>query len=132
MALLRGDHELNEIKLKNSLGWDEIEMATEEAILRITGAPIGFLGPVGLKEQVPVIADLAVEGMANVVIGANEKDIHLTNVNLGRDFSVERFADIRNVVAGDACPRCEGGNWRSGGASRWGMSSSSAPSIPRP
>jgi prolyl-tRNA synthetase len=108
MALLRGDHELNEIKLKNSLGWDEIEMATEEAILRITGSPIGFLGPLGLKEQVPVIADLAVEAMANVVIGANEKDMHFTNANLGRDFSVERFADIRTVVAGDACPRCQG------------------------
>lgn len=115
MALLRGDHELNEIKLKNSLGWDEIEMATEEAIMRITGSPIGFLGPLGLKEKVPVIADLVVEGMANVVIGANEKDMHFTNANLGRDFAVERFADIRTVVAGDACPRCEGGKlemWR--------------------
>ena len=115
MALLRGDHELNEIKLKNSLGWDEIEMASEEAIMRITGSPVGFLGPLGLKEQVPVIADLAVEGMANVVIGANEKDMHFTNANPGRDFAVERFADIRTVVAGDACPRCKGGKlemWR--------------------
>jgi prolyl-tRNA synthetase len=115
MALLRGDHELNEIKLKNSLGWDEIEMATEEAIMRITGSPIGFLGPLGLMEQVPVIADLATSGMTNNVIGANEKDMHFTNANLGRDFSVERFADIRTVVAGDACPRCEGGKlemWR--------------------
>ena len=115
MALLRGDHELNEIKLKNSLGWDEIEMATEEAIMRITGSPIGFLGPLGLMEQVPVIADLAIESMTNNVIGANEKDMHFTNANLGRDFSVERFADIRTVVAGDACPRCEGGKlemWR--------------------
>jgi prolyl-tRNA synthetase len=115
MALLRGDHELNELKLKNSLGWDEIEMATEEAIMRITGSPIGFLGPLGLKEQVPVIADLAIESMTNNVIGANEKDMHFTNANLGRYFSVERFADIRTVVAGDACPRCEGGKlemWR--------------------
>jgi len=115
VALLRGDHELNEIKLKNSLGWDEIEMATEEAIMRITGSPVGFLGPLGLREQVPVIADLAVKGMANVVIGANETDMHFTNANPGRDFQVERFADIRTVAAGDACPRCEGGKlemWR--------------------
>lgn len=115
MALLRGDHELNEIKLKNNLGWDEIEMATEEAILRITGSPIGFLGPIGLKEQVPVIADLALEGMVNVVMGANEKDMHFAGANLGRDFSVARFADIRTVVAGDACPRCQEGKleiWR--------------------
>ncbi|KAA0895185.1 proline--tRNA ligase [Oryzomonas rubra] len=115
MALLRGDHELNEIKLKNSLGWDEIEMATEEDILRITGSPIGFLGPLGLKEKVTVIADLVVEGMANVAMGANEKDMHFINANPGRDFSVERFADIRMVVAGDACPRCQEGKlemWR--------------------
>jgi len=115
MALLRGDHELNEIKLKNSLGWDEIEMATEADILRITGSPIGFLGPIGLKEQVTVIADLVLETMANVVMGANEKDMHFTGANLGRDFSVERFVDIRTVVAGDACPRCREGKlemWR--------------------
>lgn len=115
MAILRGDHELNEIKLKNCLGWDEIQMATEEEILRITGSPVGFLGPLGLKEKVTVIADLAVQTMINVVIGANEKDMHLVNVNLGRDFVPDRFVDVRNVEAGDACPRCESGKlemWR--------------------
>ncbi len=115
MAILRGDHELNEIKLKNSLGWDEIQMATEEDILSITGSPVGFLGPLGLKEKVTVIADLAVQTMINVVIGANEKDMHLVNVNLGRDFVPDRFVDLRNVEAGDACPRCESGKlemWR--------------------
>lgn len=115
MAILRGDHELNEIKLKNCLGWDEILMAGEEQIMGITGSPIGFLGPLGLKEKVPVIADLAVEAMSNAVIGANEKDMHYTNANPGRDFSVDRFADIRNVEAGDPCPRCEQGKlemWR--------------------
>jgi len=115
MAILRGDHELNEIKLKNSLGWDEIQMASEEQIMAITGSPIGFLGPLGLKEKVPVIADLAIEAMVNVIIGANEKDMHYTNANLGRDFSVDRLIDIRNVEAGDPCPRCEQGKlemWR--------------------
>jgi prolyl-tRNA synthetase len=115
MAILRGDHELNEIKLKNCLGWDEIEMATEEEILAITGSPVGFLGPMGLKEKVTVIADLALRAMANAVIGANEKDMHYINANLGRDFTPDRFVDLRNVEAGDPCPRCEGGKlemWR--------------------
>lgn len=115
MALLRGDHDLNEIKLKNHLSWDEIEMATETDIQKITGSPVGFLGPVGLKQKVTVIADLAVQGMINVVIGANEKDMHFTNANLERDFAPDRFVDIRNVVTGDACPRCDSGKlemWR--------------------
>jgi prolyl-tRNA synthetase len=115
MAILRGDHELNEIKLKNAMGWDEIQMSSEEEILAITGSPVGFLGPLGLKRQVPVIADATVQGMANVVIGANEKDMHFVNANLGRDFTVDRFADLRNVQAGDACPRCQEGRleiWR--------------------
>jgi prolyl-tRNA synthetase len=115
MALLRGDHELNEIKLKNCMGWDEIQMASEEDILAITGSPVGFLGPLGLKKKVAVIADLAVQVMVNAVIGANEKDMHLINANLGRDFSPDRFTDLRNVEAGDSCPRCETGKlevWR--------------------
>jgi len=115
MALLRGDHELNEIKLKNILGWNDIRMATEDEVQRITGSPTGFLGPFGLKEKVTIIADFIVRGMTNSVIGANEKDMHFTNANLGRDFSVDRFVDIRNVQGGDSCPRCEGGKlemWR--------------------
>jgi prolyl-tRNA synthetase len=115
MAILRGDHELNEIKLKNCLGWAEIQMASEEDILAITGSPIGFLGPRDMKMKVPVIADLAVAGLVNTVIGANEKDMHFTNANPGRDFSVDRYADIRTVSAGDPCPRCENGKlemWR--------------------
>ncbi|MFA7061822.1 MAG: proline--tRNA ligase, partial [Pedobacter sp.] len=115
LAILRGDHELNEIKLKNSLGWDDIQMASEEQIMGITGSPVGFLGPMNLKEKVPVIADLALEAMVNVVIGANEKDMHYINANPGRDFPADRFVDIRNVEAGDSCPRCEQGKlemWR--------------------
>ncbi|ACM20754.1 prolyl-tRNA synthetase [Geotalea daltonii FRC-32] len=113
VALLRGDHELNEIKLKNILGCDTLEMAGEEVVVKVTGAPTGFAGPVGLKAK--IIADLAVQGMKNFVTGANAKDLHLKNVNLGRDFNVTTFADIRNVVLGDPCPRCESGTlemWR--------------------
>ena len=115
MALLRGDHELNELKLKNYLGWDEILMASEEQILACTGSPVGFLGPIGLKQDIPVIADRVVQGMTNVVLGANEKDQHYQNANRGRDFEVSGFIDIRTVEAGDACPRCDSGKlemWR--------------------
>lgn len=115
MALLRGDHELNELKLKNHLGWDEITMATEEQILACTGSPVGFLGPIGLKLDIPVIADWVVKGMINVVLGANEADLHYVNANCDRDFKVSNFIDIRTVEAGDACPRCDSGKlemWR--------------------
>jgi prolyl-tRNA synthetase len=115
MALLRGDHELNELKLKYHLGWDEIQMASEEQILACTGSPIGFLGPIGLKLSIPVIADRVVQGMANAVLGANEKDLHYINVDCVRDFAVTGFVDIRTVAAGDACPRCATGKlelWR--------------------
>jgi prolyl-tRNA synthetase len=115
MALVRGDHELNELKLKNCLGWDEIQMATDDEILRFTGSPPGFLGPLGLKEELLVIADYAVETMADFVIGANETDQHYTGANAGRDFSISQIADIRLIGAGDPCPRCSGGTlevWR--------------------
>ncbi len=113
IALLRGDHELNEIKLKHVLDCEELEMANDEVVAKVTGAPVGFDGPVGLK--VKIVADLAVKGIRNGVTGGNEKDLHLKNVNLGRDFQVKQFADIRNVVHGDPCPRCEAGElemWR--------------------
>lgn len=115
MALLRGDHELNELKLKNHLGWDEILMATEEQILACTGSPVGFLGPIGLKQDIPVVADKAIQSMTNVVLGANEVDLHYINANRGRDFEASAYVDIRTVEAGDACPRCQSGKlemWR--------------------
>lgn len=115
MALVRGDHELNELKLKNRLGWDEIQLATDDEVLRFTGSPPGFLGPLGLKEDLLVVADYAVEAMADFVIGANQTDQHYTGANAGRDFSISQIADIRLIGAGDPCPRCSGGTlevWR--------------------
>jgi len=115
MALLRGDHELNEIKLKNAMGWEDIRLATDDEILDVTGAPVGFLGPIGVKEGLAIVGDLALNGMANCVIGANETDMHYVGANPGRDFVLQRIEDLRNVVAGDACPRCESGKmemWR--------------------
>jgi len=113
VALLRGDYDLNDIKLKHVLGANDIEMASDEVVQNVTGAPTGYAGPIGLK--VRVVADLSVQGMHNFVVGANEADMHLKNVNLDRDFKVATFADIRNVVLGDPCPRCESGTleiWR--------------------
>jgi len=115
VALLRGDFDLNEIKLKNHLGCAELEMAGDDVVLKVTGAPTGYAGPVGLLGKVKVVADLSLEGMHNFVVGANAGDTHLKNVNLGRDFSVAGFVDIRNVVVGDPCPRCDSGKleiWR--------------------
>jgi len=113
MALLRGDHELNLIKLKNALGCAELELAGDEQVEKLTGAPVGYLGPVGTG--IRVVADLALQGGGPWVTGANVADAHYRNTLLGRDFTVERFADIRNVTPGDPCPRCADGRmelWR--------------------
>jgi prolyl-tRNA synthetase len=113
MALVRGDHELNEVKLKNFLGATDLEMASDDVYQKVSGGPVGFAGPVGIKAW--IIADQSLKGMCNFVAGGNAKDLHLLNVNLGRDFTVSSFADIRTVVQGDACPRCSGGTmevWR--------------------
>jgi len=112
-VLLRGDHDLNEIKLKKVLGCEELEMASDEQITKATGAPVGYLGPQGVA--IRIIADLTVKGLRNFVVGANESDYHLKNANLDRDFAISEFADVRNVTHGDACPRCAGGTlemWR--------------------
>lgn len=105
-ALVRGDHNLNEIKLRKFLGCQVLELADGETIARITGAPVGFAGPVGL--EVPLYADYAVESAVNAVVGANKADAHLLNANLGRDFTVKAFADLREIQPGDPCPRCGG------------------------
>lgn len=104
-AILRGDRELNEIKLKNALGCNELLMANEEDVRRSSGAGFGSLGPVGMN--VKIYADLEVVAMKNFTCGANEDDYHFTNVNLGRDFVPEAILDIRNAVAGDPCPLCQ-------------------------
>jgi len=105
-ALVRGDHEVNEAKLRRAAQAESLAMATPEEIQRETGGPIGFSGPVGLK--LPIYGDHAVAALANFVTGANKKDAHLTNVNLNRDFQPTLMADLRVAVEGDKCPRCGG------------------------
>ncbi len=103
-ALVRGDHNLNEIKLQKVLACEELELADDETIYRVTGGPLGFTGPIGLT--IPLYADYAVQTMINAIAGANKKDHHVLNVNLNRDFDVTAFADLRLIEAGDPCPRC--------------------------
>ena len=105
-ALVRGDHEINEVKLKNFLGAQVVELADVSLVEETTGAPMGFAGPIGLKAR--MVADNAVRGMKNFVTGGNKKDVHITNVNLGRDFEVEKFGDLRMISSQDTCPRCGG------------------------
>ncbi|HQP24444.1 MAG TPA: proline--tRNA ligase [Smithellaceae bacterium] len=105
-VLIRGDHEVNEIKVKNYLGAAALELADDEMIMKATGAPRGFAGAVGIKTR--VIADYSIMNLVNMVTGANKENYHLKNVNIGRDFQVESFADLRVSQPGDACPRCGG------------------------
>ena len=105
-AMVRGDHELNEVKLKNLLGCEELVMADEETVKRVTGAPVGFAGPVGLEDGVELVADRAVGAMTTIVCGANKAETHLSGVMFGRDCPVPRYADIRVITEEDPCPRC--------------------------
>jgi prolyl-tRNA synthetase len=105
-VLVRGDHGINEAKLRRSLGATQLEMAGDQVVADVTHAPIGFAGPMGLDLR--IIADYALEGMRNMVVGANKADAHLVNANVGRDFRVDEFADIRLAQEGDLCPRCPG------------------------
>ncbi len=105
-VLLRGDHEANEAKVRRAVGAQKIALAEPAVIEQVTGAPVGFAGPVGLRQPIPLWADRAVQFMHNAVTGANAADCHFTGVNLGRDFQVERFHDLRNACDGDPCPRC--------------------------
>lgn len=103
-ALVRGDHEINEKRLKALLSTENLQLAGERMVEEVTHAPKGFAGPVGLT--VPMIADYDIQGMVNFVTGANEVDAHLINVNLGRDFQVGQLGDIRRFAPDDLCPLC--------------------------
>jgi len=105
-VLIRGDHDANEIKLKRLLGVSDVELAGPATVEKMTGAPVGFAGPVGLN--VRIVADHAVKASANIVVGGNRLDTHLVDVNCPRDFRVEQFADLRNARAGDPSPRKDG------------------------
>jgi prolyl-tRNA synthetase len=103
-VLIRGDHDANEVKIKKLIGENDIELADPETVMKLTGAPVGFAGPIGLR-SLRILADHAVRAQRNVVVGANEADAHFVDANWDRDFAVEQFADLRNARAGDPSPR---------------------------
>lgn len=103
--LVRGDHEVNEVKIQKLLDVSEIEMADPEMVFEVTGAQVGYAGPMGL--DIPIIMDQEIELLANFIVGANEKDYHYKNVNL-EDFRIDQVADIRLIQEGDMCENGQG------------------------
>ena len=108
LALVRGDHVVNEIKLAKLPGMGEYRLATEAEIAEYLGSEPGFLGPLNPKKPIRVIADRTVAAMADFVVGANKPGLHLAGVNWGRDLPEPEVADIRNVVEGDPSPDGKG------------------------
>lgn len=105
-ALVRGDRQVQDVKLKNLLGVTEVETIDDEAIWKLTKLPVGYMGPVDIP--VRLVADQEVLRMRNAVAGANEKGMHLIGVNPGRDFIPELTGDLRQITPKDACPSCGG------------------------
>ena len=109
-ALVAGDRELNEVKFARALGCTELVMADPETIQRVTGAPVGFTGPVGLS--LPLYADHGLEGASEMAAGANQADAHMIHVALPRDATPVGWFDLANARTGDPCPRCSKGTLR--------------------
>ena len=105
-AMVRGDRDINETKLGNIFDAMEMDLASFEDVERITGAKVGFAGPVGLKEKIEIVMDSEVALLKNFIVGACETDYHFKNVNVGRDFTPDIVKDIKNVKSGDLCPKC--------------------------
>ncbi|MEA2563352.1 MAG: prolyl-tRNA synthetase [Acidobacteriota bacterium] len=106
-VLIRGDREINEIKLTNHLDVQHLALASEDKVREVTKAPVGFAGPVGLS-GLRIVADETVRNMTDFATGANKDDAHYTGVNWGRDADLSEFVDLLLVSGGDPCPRCEG------------------------
>jgi prolyl-tRNA synthetase len=103
-VLVRGDREVQEVKLKNLLGAADVEMLDDKAVFDATGVPTGYLGPVGIK--IKLVVDNEVAAMRNFVTGGNEKNYHMKNVNIMRDFEFAEVADLRQITDSDPCPMC--------------------------
>ena len=103
-ALIRGDHEANEAKVRRAFGGSSIAPADAATVEKATGTPLGFLGPVEIK--IPLVVDRSVAALPTLVVGGNQVDVHLTGVVPGRDFPTDQVFDLRDAVADDPCPRC--------------------------
>ncbi len=107
---IRGDLEISELKLANLVGAREVKTADAETVMKVTGAPVGFAGPIGLYGivDVPYFFDNSVKGLKNFLCGANREDVHYINVNPGRDFkAIDEFHDLSKAVSGQLCPSCK-------------------------
>ncbi len=105
-VLVRGDREIEEVKLKNYLGVSDLRMADDKETFTATGVPSGYLGPIGIG--IRLLADQEVMQMVNFTVGANEKNFHFQNTNSGRDFSIGEVGDFRQICESDLCPSCGG------------------------
>ena len=105
-ALIRGDRQINEIKLANACGVLAVEMLDADTVEKVTGAPVGFAGPIGFDKDIFIVADPEVGEMTNFVVGANSADAHFVDANL-RDFRIDHTAVIRSAEQGEVCPRCQ-------------------------
>jgi len=108
LVLARGDHEINDIKLKNYLGALSVELATKEEVKELMNCEIGSLGPIGVKSDLLVLADNAIQGIVNGCCGANEEGYHYINVTVNRDYTVKDFVDLRFIQEGDLSPDGKG------------------------
>ncbi len=108
LVLVRGDYEINPVKLKNYLEADKLDLATDEQAVQYMGANFGSLGPVNLAKEVRLLADFSMQHLANVVMGASEDGFHYLNVNADRDYTPEAYADLRFVKEGEVSPDGEG------------------------
>jgi len=106
-ALVRGDREVNPVKLKNLLGVDKLEFASPEQVREWTKAPVGFAGPQGLHEAMRLYADLELRGGTDWIAGANQNDTHVRHLDLMRDAAITAFADLRVIADADPCPLCD-------------------------
>ena len=109
-GLVRGDHEINTVKMRNLIGCEWLLPATEKMIEEQLGTPCGFIGPVDLN--IPIYVDQEVTILENFVTGANKADTHFMGVQVQRDFKVQKFGDLRRIQSGDPCPRCEDGKYQ--------------------
>ncbi|MBO7516578.1 MAG: proline--tRNA ligase, partial [Spirochaetia bacterium] len=107
-VLVPGEQDANEAKIQGALHANSVVAADEETVKRVTGAEVGFAGPVGLKEKIKIIADKQIYSRVNLVCGANKTDFHLTGIDPERDFKADLVADITFAKVGEKCPHCDG------------------------
>ena len=108
-VMVRGDCDVNEVKVKNYLGCKSLELADPETVKKVTGAEVGYAGPIGLPEDIKILADNYTKSRINFECGANKTDFHNINVNFERDFPLPKFGDFKLAKQKDVCPRCKKG-----------------------